>query len=123
MADKDDTHELPSTPKAGYVTVYDLEGKPHTLTHLNAWDATQHLGWSRKIAKAPDGAAPASDKVVVLVSKKAPANIKPEDAEHVDLNTLDIDQLLGFAKEHFSLTFPPGTSREKIIATLVEERG
>ena len=117
-ASAEDDQEIPKTPGAYDRIVFDLEGNRHVMSHLNAHDAIQHLGWASRQAIAKPAKAP---DIRVLVSKKAPP-ISDAPSEEVSLSEMDQDELIVFAKEHFDMTFTKAVSKEDILAAILQEQ-
>jgi hypothetical protein len=118
MPANEETMELPTTVPEGEIDVFDLDGKQHRMTRLNAHDCVQHLKWSFKVAVRN---TPTPAKVVVLVAKTA-ANVKPEDSEQIDLGTLSDIDLKAFALKHFDMSFNESVGRADVMAALLQEQ-
>ncbi len=101
------------------VTVYDLDNKPHKMTHLNARDMIQHNGWTltpvdrAALAKAQAEAA-ADDDDDVDTSKVDVSALEKE------LNGLSKAEMIAFAMETFGVKIDGRKAEAEVIETIFD---
>jgi len=101
------------TPK---VTVYDLDNKPHKMSHLNARDMLQHNGWSMTPV---DRAALAKAEAMDAQDEIDTSDVDVSGLEK-ELNGLSKGEMIALAMERFGVKIDGRKAEAEVIETLYD---
>lgn len=100
------------------VTVYDLDNKPHLMTHLNARDMLNHNGWS---LRPVDRAAVAAGEALLAQELGESASPKVDHSALIkELDGKSKAQMIAFAKETFDVKIDGRKSEAEVIELILE---
>lgn len=103
------------------VTVYDLDGEPHTMDYASARDMTAHCGWSftKKAAKLDaEDVQPEAETPEQPESDTSEENQEQDGA--VDFEAMTKDEIVTWAKNTHDLTLDGRLSKASMIAKIAE---
>jgi hypothetical protein len=100
------------------VTIYDLDNKPHLMTHLNARDMITHCGWS---LVPVDKKAVASGEALLAEALAAATSANADlTAIQKELNGLSKAEMISLALERYATKIDGRKSEQVIIAVILE---
>lgn len=100
------------------VIVYDLDNKPHHMTHLNARDMLNHNGWT---LTPVDRAAVAAAEAMLADELKAADEPKADNSALIkELDGKTKAQMIAYAKDTFDVKIDGRKSEAEVIELILE---
>jgi len=100
------------------VTVYDLDNKPHRMTHLNARDMMQHNGWTLQ----PVDRAAMRSAQEELLDEETESNVANGDTSLLEkeLNGKSKGEMIAFAAERYGLKIDGRKGEAEVITIILD---